>query len=81
MACDRSLACMPCLRFYIANLKYLDISRRWWPGLPDGIFSNQKSRFGLILEGLAIDDVGILYGHSVFYGYWYILRPFGTFYG
>jgi hypothetical protein len=28
-------------------------------GLPDGIFSNQKSQFGLILEGLAIEDVGI----------------------
>jgi hypothetical protein len=29
-------------------------------GLPDGIFSSQKSRFGYILEGLAMEDVGIL---------------------
>jgi hypothetical protein len=27
--------------------------------LPDGIFSKQKSQFGKILEGLAIEDVGI----------------------
>jgi hypothetical protein len=27
--------------------------------LPDGIFSNQKSKFGQILEGLAMEDVGI----------------------
>jgi hypothetical protein len=29
------------------------------PGLPDGIFSNQKSPFGIIWEGLAVEDVGI----------------------
>jgi hypothetical protein len=29
--------------------------------LPDGLFSNQKSKFGLILKGLAIQDVGIFY--------------------
>jgi hypothetical protein len=27
--------------------------------LPDDMFSNQKSLFGEILEGLAIEDVGI----------------------
>jgi hypothetical protein len=27
--------------------------------LPDGMFSDQKSRFGKILEGLAVDDAGI----------------------
>jgi hypothetical protein len=27
--------------------------------LPDGIFSNQKTKFGKILEGLATEDVGI----------------------
>jgi hypothetical protein len=26
--------------------------------LPDGIFSNQKSQFGYILEGLAMEDIG-----------------------
>jgi hypothetical protein len=27
--------------------------------LPDGIFSNKKSQFGKILEGLEMEDVGI----------------------
>jgi hypothetical protein len=35
------------------------------PGLPDGLFSNQKSKFGGILAGLAMEDVGIFYGHLV----------------
>jgi hypothetical protein len=43
------------------------------PGLPDGIFSNQKSQFGKILDGLGIEDVGIFYGHLVYF--W----PFGIF--
>jgi hypothetical protein len=30
------------------------------PVLPDSIFSNQKSQFGQILKGLAMEDVGIL---------------------
>jgi hypothetical protein len=34
-------------------------------GLPDGIFSNQKFQFGKILEGLAMEDVGIFYGHLI----------------
>jgi hypothetical protein len=29
-------------------------------GLPDGIFSEQNSRFGKILKSLAVGDVGIL---------------------
>jgi hypothetical protein len=29
--------------------------------LPDGLFSNQKSKFGLILEGLAMEEDGIFY--------------------
>jgi hypothetical protein len=54
-------------------------------GLPDGIFSNQK-----ILEGLAMEDVGIhivwpfglFYGHLVYFtSIWSILCPFGLFYG
>jgi hypothetical protein len=28
-------------------------------GLPDGLFSNQKSQLGYILEGLGIENVGI----------------------
>jgi hypothetical protein len=31
--------------------------------LPDGIFSNQKFRFGYILEGLGMENVGIFYNH------------------
>jgi hypothetical protein len=30
------------------------------PGLPDGIFSDQKLQFGSILESFAMEDVGIL---------------------
>jgi hypothetical protein len=37
------------------------------PGLSDGIFSNQKSRFGQILEGIAMEDVAKLYGHFVYF--------------
>jgi hypothetical protein len=63
------------------------------PGLPDGFFSNQKSQFGYISEGLAMEDVGKFYGKlvnfrpcGIFYGHfayfppvWYILH-FGVFY-
>jgi hypothetical protein len=28
-------------------------------GLPDGLFSNQKSKFGYILDGLAMEEAGI----------------------
>jgi hypothetical protein len=33
--------------------------------LPDGIFSKRKSQFGEILEGLAMEDVGIFYCNFV----------------
>jgi uncharacterized membrane protein YuzA (DUF378 family) len=46
-------------------------------GLPDGIFSNPKSRFGLILEGLEMEKVGIFFGHSEYItAILYILWPF-----
>jgi hypothetical protein len=35
--------------------------------LPDGIFSNQNSKFGYIFEGLAVEDVGIFYGHLFYF--------------
>jgi hypothetical protein len=35
--------------------------------LPDGLFSNQKSQFGKILEGLEVEDVGIFYGHLKYF--------------
>jgi hypothetical protein len=51
-------------------------------GLPDGVFSNQKSRFGPVWECLAMEEVGILYGYLVYFtAIWSILRLFGLFYG
>jgi hypothetical protein len=49
------------------------------PVLPDGIFSNQKSQFVYILEGLAMEDVGI-FRAILFYltAKWYIFWPFVT---
>jgi hypothetical protein len=44
-------------------------------GLPDGLFSNQKSKFGRILEGLWRENVD-----AYFKAYWNILRTFGIFY-
>jgi hypothetical protein len=40
------------------------------PGLPDGIFSNRKSQFGSILEGLRLENIGmyILWQFLIFYG-------------
>jgi hypothetical protein len=47
------------------------------PGLPDGLFSNQKFKFGQILEGLAMEDVGKFYAHLVqFTVFCYILWTF-----
>jgi hypothetical protein len=49
--------------------------------LPDGIFLNQKSRFGQILEGLAMESAGILYVHLVYFmDVWYIFPRFGVLY-
>jgi hypothetical protein len=49
-------------------------------GLPDGLFSNKKNpNLKLILEGLAIKDDGIFYGHLVhFKVFGYIFWTFGT---
>jgi hypothetical protein len=42
--------------------------------LPDGFFSNQKSQFGLILEGPRLENVDIFYGHlEIFTDIWDIL--------
>jgi hypothetical protein len=52
------------------------------PGLPDGLFSNQKYQFGSILEVHAMEDVGSFYDHWVYFTtIGYILCPFGIFYG
>jgi hypothetical protein len=43
------------------------LARSFGTGLPDGFFSNQKSKFGQILEGLRWENVDIYF------------RPFGIF--
>jgi hypothetical protein len=51
------------------------------PGLPDGLFSNQKSQFGKSLEGLRLENVDIPYDHlEYFTDIWDIFRTFGIFY-
>jgi hypothetical protein len=41
--------------------------------LPDGTFSIQKSKFGSILEGLEMENVGIFYGPLEYsMAVWYI---------
>jgi hypothetical protein len=60
---------------YVGNEASLqNIYRMQTAMLPDGIFSNQKSQFGKILKGLAMEDVGILMAFLS------ILRPNGIFY-
>jgi hypothetical protein len=55
------------------------------PGLPDGIFSNQNSKFWINfwVSECIMEDVGIFYGHLVyftdfgfFYGYLVYISPF-----
>jgi hypothetical protein len=56
------------------------LCRQHW--LPDGISSNQKSIFWYLLEGLEIDNVGISYGHLVYFTaicYRYAVWLFGIF--
>jgi hypothetical protein len=46
------------------------------------IFSNQMSKFGLIMEGLAMEDVDIFYVHLVYFTViLYVLWPYGIFSG
>jgi hypothetical protein len=48
--------------------------------LPDGFFSDQKSRFGDILEDLGMENVDIYSGHLEFFTrIGYIQWPFGIF--
>jgi hypothetical protein len=52
------------------------------PGLPDAILSNQKSHFWYILEGLGMDNVGILFGRLEYMiSIWCILWQFCAFCG
>jgi hypothetical protein len=46
--------------------------------LPDGLYLNQKSTLGDILEGLGMENVVKLYDHfEYFTAMWYILWQFG----
>jgi hypothetical protein len=36
-----------------------------YAGLPDGLFSNQKSQFGYNLEGIGIENAVIFFNHLV----------------
>jgi hypothetical protein len=42
-----------------AKLVFLELSPNFKSGLPDGFFSNQKSKLGKILEGLRWENVEI----------------------
>jgi hypothetical protein len=56
----------------------------WHPmaGLPDGIFLNQKTKFGKILGGLAMKVVGIFYSNMFYFtATWPTLWPFRIFCG
>jgi hypothetical protein len=47
----------------------------------NGIFSNQKSFFGQILEGLAVKTFRIFYSHLVYFNaIWHIFWLFGIFF-
>jgi hypothetical protein len=60
----------------------LEVRKGSEPGLPDGLFSNQKSQFGKILECLAKENLGIFYDHFVYFtAIGKILWPFGIFCG
>jgi hypothetical protein len=56
---------------YPGRIRSHDPNARQWrrPGLPDGLFSNQKYQLGQILEGLKWDDIDSfmaiwnIYGH------------------
>jgi hypothetical protein len=46
------------------------------------VFEYQKSQFGYIAGALVKENVGIFYGHLVYFTcIWYSLRPFGIQYG
>jgi hypothetical protein len=69
-------------------------SEGYIPGLPDGLFSNQKYQFGQLLAGLRMEKADILYGHleyrtqvEIFYDHlvhfvfiWYSFPGFGIMY-
>jgi hypothetical protein len=43
-------------------------------------FQTKNNSFGTFLEGLAMEDVGIFYGHLIYFlAIWYIVWLFGLF--
>jgi hypothetical protein len=62
----------------IVAVKHLGQKIGFRAGLPDGLFSNQKSKFGYILEGHGMDNVFAFYYHlKYFMAIWYNLLQFG----
>jgi hypothetical protein len=52
------------------------------PWLPDGVVFIPKIPIWYTLEGLGMENIGIFYGHLVYFtAMWYSLRPFGIFCG
>jgi hypothetical protein len=49
-------------------------AKKFGPGLPDGIFSNQIYQLGSTLEGLAMKEI------FIYYNIYLILCPFALFY-
>jgi hypothetical protein len=49
------------------NFSTLQGHRKTRPGLPDGLFSDKKSQFGYILEGIAMEDFGTFYVILVYF--------------
>jgi hypothetical protein len=45
--------------FETMNHRQKSFRQNFFAGLPDGIFSNQKSQIGKILEDLGMEDVGV----------------------
>jgi hypothetical protein len=54
-------------------------ANEWGPGLPDGIFSYQKSLFGYVLEWKMLVYFTTFLFCDYFTAIWYIVWPFGNF--
>jgi hypothetical protein len=54
-------------KFFFLALSALFSSPLASAGLPDGLFSNQKSQFGSIWEGLGMENFGIFYDHMDYF--------------
>jgi hypothetical protein len=53
---------------------FYSLCQKYQPGLPDGSFSNQKSQFWNVFQGLRLENVDIFYGHlDYFMNIWDIL--------